>query len=117
MARRAAGSVMHDLPPQGSIDDHFLPRLIAGLHLREFEGTLRLILPEAIKVLYYRRGEIASAASNAEQDRLANILIREGRLTAEQLELTRGKVEGGASLGKTLIEMGFLSPSELLQGA
>ncbi len=108
---------MHDLPPQGSIEDIFLPRLLASLHVREFEGVLRLVLPEAVRVLYFKKGEIASAASNAEPDRLANILIREGRLTGEQLELARSRLQAGASLGKTLIEMGFLSPSELLQGA
>ena len=108
---------MQDLPSQGSIDGLFLPRLVAGLHLDEFEGTLRLTFPEATKVLYFKRGEIASAASNAEPDRLANILIHEGRLGTEQLDLARKHLQAGASLGKTLIDMGFLTPSELLQGA
>src|SRR3989442_2659631 len=108
---------MRDLPPQGSIGDVFTPRLVATLHLQEFEGALRLRFPEATKVIYYKRGEIASAASNAEPDRLANILIRDARLSAEQLDLARSRLQPGASLGKTLIAMGFLSPSELLQGA
>lgn len=108
---------MHDLPPKGSIEGVFPPRLIASLHVMEFEGMLRLAAPDAIRVLYFRKGEIASAASNAEPDRLANILVTEGRLTAQQLELARSRLQAGASLGKALIEMGFLSPSELLQGA
>jgi len=108
---------MHDQPPQGSIDDIFLPRLVAGLHLHEFEGSLRLTLADSVKVLYFKRGEIASAASNADSDRLAHILIQEGRLTIEQLELARTRMEPGASLGKTLFEMGFLTPTDLLQGA
>ncbi len=108
---------MRDLPPQGSIGDTFVPRLVATLHVQEFEGTLRLTFPDATKVIYYKRGEIASAASNAEPDRLANILIREARLSIEQLDLARSRLQPGASLGKTLIEMGFLTPSELLQGA
>ncbi len=108
---------MRDLPPQGSIDETFLPRLVAGLHLHEFEGSLRLTLPDSVKVLYFKKGEIASAASNADPDRLANILIQEGRLTTEQLELARTRMTPGSSLGKTLIEMGFLTPTELLHGA
>jgi hypothetical protein len=108
---------MRDLPPQGSIEDVFLPRLVAGLHLHEFEGSLRLTLPDSVKILYFRKGEIASAASNADVDRLANILIHEGRLTTEQLEMARARLTPGASLGKTLIELGFLTPTELLQGA
>jgi len=108
---------MQDFPSQGSIDGIFLPRLVAGLHLDEFEGALRLALPDATRILYFKRGEIASAASNAEPDRLANILIGEGRLGSEQLDLARQNLQPGASLGKTLIDMGFLTPSELLQGA
>lgn len=108
---------MQDFPSQGPIDGFFLPRLVASLHLDEFEGTLRLTFPDATKILYFKRGEIASAASNAEPDRLANILIQEGRLGTEQLDLARNNLPAGASLGKTLIDMGFLSPSELLQGA
>ena len=108
---------MQDFPSQGPIDGLFLPRLVASLHLDEFEGMLRLTFPDATKILYFKRGEIASAASNAEPDRLANILIQEGRLGTEQLDLARNNLPAGASLGKTLIDMGFLSPSELLQGA
>jgi len=108
---------MRDVPPQGSIEDVFLPRLVAGLHLHEFEGSLRLTLADSIKILYFKRGEIASAASNAEEDRLASILIREGRLTPEHFDMARARLAPGASLGKTLIELGFLSPTELLQGA
>src|SRR2546426_8270823 len=47
----------------GSIDDIFTPRLVAGLHLREFEGMLRLTLPDAIKVLYFKKGEIDRSRS------------------------------------------------------
>src|SRR5258705_13689661 len=103
----AAGSDMQDIPPQGSIDSHYLPRLVAALHRREFEGVLRLELPDSVKLLYFKRGEIASAASNAEADRLASILIQEGRLTLQQLDLARSRQQEGASLGKILIEMGF----------
>jgi hypothetical protein len=95
----------------------FPPRLVARLHRERFEGTLRLHGGGATRVLYFRRGEIASAASNADEDRLPNILIREGRLTSPQVEMARAKQRPGASLGKTLIELGFLTPGELLAGA
>src|SRR5262245_58921666 len=103
---------MQDIPPQGSIDSHFLPGLVADLHVRECERVLRLSLPDTVKLLYFKRGEIASAASNAEEDRRANLLIKEGRLTLQQLDLARSRQQEGASLGKILIELGFLTPSE-----
>ncbi|HET8945655.1 MAG TPA: DUF4388 domain-containing protein, partial [Candidatus Polarisedimenticolia bacterium] len=86
-------------------------------HRERFEGTLRLHGGGATRVLYFRRGEIASAASNADADRLPSILIREGRLTPPQVEMARARQRPGVSLGKTLIELGFLTPAELLAGA
>jgi hypothetical protein len=108
---------MQDLPLQGSLADIFLPRVIAWLHRQGFEGTVRVSTGAVTKVLYFRAGDLASAASNDEADRLANILIRDDRLTQEQLEMAKGRVSPGGSLGKTLIELGFLTPTELLHGA
>jgi len=108
---------MEPLPQTQSIAGVFTPRLVARLHREGFEGTLRLHAGGATRVIYFRRGDIASAASNAEDDRLHNIFIREGRLTGPQVEMARSRQRPGASLGKVLIELGFLTPSELLQGA
>jgi len=108
---------MPEAPVATPLQGVFPPRLVARLHRERFEGTLRLHGGGATRVLYFRRGEIASAASNADEDRLPNILIREGRLTAPQVEMARAKQRPGVSLGKTLIELGFLTPAELLAGA
>jgi hypothetical protein len=108
---------MPDAPAVTPLAGVFPPRLVARLHRERFEGTLRLHAGGATRVIYFRRGEIASAASNADEDRLPNILIREGRLTGPQVEMAKTKQRPGVSLGKTLIELGFLTPAELLQGA
>jgi hypothetical protein len=108
---------MHEIPLQGPIGAVFFPRLVARLHTQGFEGTLRVSLGTTLKVIYFRRGEIASAASNDEADRLHNILIHDGRLTQPQLDMARSRVLPERSLAKALIEMGFLTPTELVQGA
>lgn len=108
---------MDDLPLKGSASDIFLPRLFGQLHQNRFEGVVRIALGQTAKVIYYRAGEIASAASNAESDRLAHLFVNSGRLTPEQLDLARARIAPGASFGKTLIGMGFLTPAELVRGA
>ena len=70
---------MQDFPRQGPIADIFFPRLIARLHGEGFEGTVRVTLHDTTKVIYFKKGEIASAASNAESDRLPD------RVTAHAL--------------------------------
>jgi hypothetical protein len=108
---------MHEIPQHGSPAEVFLPRLVARLHRAGFEGVARISLGIAVRAIYFRGGEIASAASNDEQDRLQSLLLEEGRLTAPQVEMARSRQKPGISLGKTLIEMGFLTPSELLECA
>ncbi|HUD71926.1 MAG TPA: DUF4388 domain-containing protein [Dongiaceae bacterium] len=108
---------MQPLPDSQPIAGLFVPRLVARLHREGFDGSLRLHAGGATRVIYFRRGDIASAASNAEEDRLPSLLIREGRLTGPQVEMAKQKQRPGVSLGKTLIELGFLTPSELLAGA
>ena len=108
---------MQDIPQQGSVAEVFLPRLIAQLHRDGFEGALRVHIGAVGKAIYFKRGEIASAASNAQEDRLQSILVEEGRLTRSQMEMARSRSQSAASLGKTLIEMGLLTPTELLECA
>jgi uncharacterized protein DUF4388 len=111
------GFNMQEIPPHGAIADIFFPRLVACLQRERFEGLVRVSLGSTTKILYFKAGEIASAASNAEPDRLAAVLIQDGRLTEPQLEMAKARMPQDGSLGRTLIELGFLTPSELLQGA
>ena len=70
----------------------------------------------AIKVVYLQQGTIAYASSNDRADRLT-IIRRAGKLTQEQIEHAQERVKPGISLGKTLVELGFLTSKELLWGA
>jgi septal ring-binding cell division protein DamX len=108
---------MQDASESHPIAGVFTPRLVARLQRDAFDGALRFHSGSATRVIYFRRGDIASAASNAEADRLHNILIHEGRLSGPQVEMARSRLRPGATLGKTLIELGFLTPAELLSGA
>src|SRR5262245_36692262 len=108
---------MQDVSESHPIDGVFTPRLVARLQREAFDGALRFHSGSATRVVYFRCGDIASAASNAEGDRLHNMLIHEGRLTGPQVDMARSRLRPGTTLGKTLIELGFLTPSELLSGA
>src|SRR5437867_11234477 len=98
--QRSRQLLMQDIPLHGSLAGIFFPRLVARLHAEGFDGTLRVSAGTILKVIYFKRGEIASAASNAEGDRLPSILIQDGRLTQPQLEMARSHVTPEKSLGK-----------------
>ncbi len=76
-------------------------------------GTLVLQRDEVSKFLYAQDGQIIFAASNAPEDKFTQILIDKGRLSEEQLELATEKKEG-RTIGRTLVELGFLASEDLL---
>jgi len=92
-------------------------RLLAYLHRNRFDGTLRVSRGPLLKLLYFQGGEIVMASSNDPGDHLAPILIREGKLKAEQLDLARKSSKAGTSLARILVQMGFLTSGELFAGA
>jgi septal ring-binding cell division protein DamX len=76
-------------------------------------GTLVLQRGEVSKFLYAQEGQIIFAASNAPEDKFTQILLDKGKLSEEQLALATEKKEG-RTIGRTLVELGFLASEDLL---
>jgi len=108
---------MESVNNSGTFADISCPRLLVRLHLARFTGTLRISQGAVLKFLYFQTGEIAMASSNDQGDHLAPILMRAGKLKAEQLELARKQAQPGTSLARVLVQMGFLTSGELFSGA
>jgi hypothetical protein len=102
---------------KGSFSEVLLPTLLVEAFHSRFTGMFRAEKESIIKVIYFREGEIAFASSNQPSDRLGEVLIKRGQLSREQLDLAMSKLEPNVSLGKMLVELGFLTPKELLEGA
>lgn len=87
---------------------------ILGEIFREKDtGTLVLQQADVSRFLYLQEGNLIFAASNAPEDKFTQILIDQGKLTYEQLDLATEK-KGTRTIGRTLVEMGFLSSDDLL---
>ena len=56
------------------------------------------------------------ASSNLPNDRLGEILLREGKITVEEYEASIKAITKGKRQGKVLVEMGALSPKDLWEG-
>ncbi len=80
-------------------------------------GMLRVEPGTFVKVVYFQDGTIAFASSNEKSDRLTEVLRLAGKLTPEQVEDAQARLKPNVSLGKTLVELGYLSPRDLLWGA
>jgi hypothetical protein len=83
---------------------------------RRSTGVLQLGARGITKKVYIDGGRIVFAASSDPNDRLGELLLREGIVTLDQLERAITQLAGGKRLGSILVEAGHLSPENLVRG-
>jgi curved DNA-binding protein CbpA len=96
----------------GQLSEHPLAELISEINVRKLSGALRLQRARVKFVFYFEMGVPVFAVSNVRVHRLADCLPRWGLVSAEQLE-GPSKQASDAELGRTLVESGVLSVSDL----
>ena len=98
---------------RGTLARLSLPELLRELQSARATGILSLVAAGARKALYFKDGRVVFAASNLPSDRLGEVLLRDGRITAEQNEVSTRALALGRRQGRALVEAGILTPDEL----
>jgi hypothetical protein len=101
---------------KGQLSQLPLPDLLQHLRVSASTGILSLVSGGARKALYVKDGRVVFASSNLPNDRLGEILIREGKITVEEYDESIKAISKGKRQGKVLVEMGALSPKDLWEG-
>ena len=101
---------------KGQLADVSVPDLLQQLRATRATGILTLVAGGARKALYLKDGRVVFASSNLPNDRLGEILLREGKITVEEYDASIKAITKGKRQGKALIEMGALSPKDLWEG-
>ena len=91
--------------------------LLAELNKSGATGSLKLERAPLQKAVYFRDGQILFAASNDPKDQLASILVEEGKLGPDQMQIAQARVSAGNPLAKVLTELGYISQRELADAA
>src|SRR5215204_3159425 len=106
-----------EVPVKGSLNGISFISVLLDVHGSRLTGMIRMENGSIIKVVYLQQGNIAFASSNEKADRLTEVLKRAGKLTPEQIEHAQARLKPNVSLGKTLVELGYINPKDLLWGA
>ena len=101
---------------RGQLADLPLPDILQHLRTSSSTGILSLVSGGARKAVYLRDGRVVFAASNLPNDRLGELLLREGKITIEEYEASIRAISKGKRQGKALVEMGAIAPGDLWQG-
>jgi len=80
-------------------------------------GILHFICDTFEKRIFFTKGEVVFAASTMKEDRLGNILWRNGIISLEAVNEVAGQIgKGGARLGELLMKYGKLKPRDVYVG-
>ena len=93
-----------------------LPEILRHLRATQATGILSLVSGGARKAIFVRDGRVVFGSSNLPNDRLGEILIRDGKITAEEYDASVKAIARGKRQGKVLVEMGAISPKDLWEG-
>jgi CheY-like chemotaxis protein len=89
--------------------------VLAKLFAQGTTGRVWFRRDEVETVVYVDRGRPVFASSNEPRDRMGELLLREGKITASQYERCQTLVaESGRRMGEILVDLGYLKRRELL---
>ncbi|HEY3271413.1 MAG TPA: DUF4388 domain-containing protein [Geothrix sp.] len=69
------------------------------------------------RTIFFEHGNVLFASSSHPLDRLTHLLVERGKLTQVQLDYTMANLNPAMSIGRNLIEMGFITQRDLLDVA
>lgn len=76
-------------------------------------GALLVKDPRGTRRLFFEQGQYTGAMSAHKDDRLGDVLWREGRISLDQLMIAGESLGPGKRIGRVLVELGYLEPKDL----
>ena len=106
------------LPDQGELQRGVsdAAMLLAKMFAQASTGRITFRAEAGVeKVVYFDQGRPVFASSSEPRDRMGELLVREGKITASQYERCQAVVaESGRRMGEILVDFGYLKRRELL---
>lgn len=101
---------------EGLAKDYSLADVLIGLQRGLRTGVLTVKGDDAVKKIYIKNGDMIFAASNHDEDRLGDILLREGKININQYDQSVIEMKRtNQRQGMALVKLGYLSPDELVK--
>ncbi len=100
---------------RGALAETPLPQVLRRIFLEGLKGTLSLVHGDETRHLFFEKGELRTATSSREGQRIGAFLKRRGWITDTDLNWALDTVakQGRARLGKILVERGLVSRTVL----
>ena len=83
--RQPPGPGVPETPLRGSLNDAPLPQVLHRIFLEQLKGTLTLAREGEVRRLFFEKGELKTATSSRETQKIGTFLKRRGRISDEDL--------------------------------
>lgn len=90
-----------------------VPELVALIAGARLTGALDVVDARSRRKLFFEKGGYTGAMSGHADDRLGEVIWREGRISLDQLVIASESLEKGKRIGRHLVDLGYLEPREL----
>jgi hypothetical protein len=104
------------IPAEGSLVDRDFPDLVEVVYESQWTGRLTVTHMGVGKSVVVQSGRLVFASSTSRDDRLGELLLRQGKISLQQYIEAGKLMEGTKRLGTILVERGAIAPKELVQG-
>jgi curved DNA-binding protein CbpA len=99
----------------GFLKHYLLADIFLDMHRSEKDGILEIRNGSTSKRIYMKNGDMIFATSNKEEDRLAEVMLKAGRLTIDQYYQSVDIMKKtGKRQGAALVELGYLKPEDVI---
>lgn len=100
---------------KGHLKDFWLADTMIGLQRSMKTGILTVQSGDVIKMVYIKNGDMIFSASNQDEDRLGNMLLRDNIITLDQFNQSVVEMKKtGLRQGAALVKLGHLAPEGLI---
>jgi Domain of unknown function (DUF4388) len=103
-------------PLEGSLTGRDFPALVRAVYEDAWTGTIVLAHMDVTRSVVAQGGRLIFATSTCRDDRLGDVLLRQGRITLHQYVEAGREVRAGKRLGTLLVEKGAILPKDLVNG-
>lgn len=104
----------NEVPASGSLNQFSFSEVITFLYRQKRTGILTLGNKNAMKSIYLKDGNAVFASSNLENERLGEMLVKTGKITAEEYHKSSSiLIQGDERQGTILVELGYISEKDL----
>ena len=100
----------------GRLEGISIPDLLWAVGQSHKTGVLHVLHDSVERAIYISEGRLTFATSTDPDDRLGEHLLRAGLISVDQLDRAVARLDSGKRIGTLLVEMGAISPQDLVDG-